>query len=59
MEYRVEVVADASGEWCGNGITFETPEKAAEYARDLFGRWTAVRRWRVLDAAGIAIEEGA
>jgi len=46
--YQVEVIADSSGEWCGNALTFQTEELAAEYARDLFSRWTAVKEWRVV-----------
>ena len=50
--YRVEVIADSSGKYCGNGLTFPTVDKASEYARDLFGRWTLVTAWRVVDAEG-------
>jgi hypothetical protein len=46
--FKVEVIADNSGKWCGNGLTFETREAAEKYARDLFSRWTAVREWRVV-----------
>lgn len=46
--YKVEVIADSSGKWCGNGLTFDTKEAAEQYARDLFSRWTAVRDWRVV-----------
>ena len=49
MKFKVEVIADSSGVWAGNSLTFETAEKAEEYARDLFSRWTAVRKWRVVD----------
>ena len=47
--FRVEVIADNSGTWAGNMLTFETADKAKDYARDLFFRWTAVRKWRVVD----------
>lgn len=46
--YKVEVIADSSGIWCGNGKTFETEIAAKEYAVDLTWRWTAVREWRVV-----------
>lgn len=46
--YRVEVIADNSGTWCGNGLTFETEAAAHEYGRDLSWRWTAVREYRVV-----------
>lgn len=47
--FKVEVIADNSGKWCGNGLTFSTVDAAEIYARDLFSRWTAVRSWRVID----------
>jgi hypothetical protein len=46
--YKVQVIADNSGKWCGNGCTFPTIDAAKEYGRDLFWRWTAVRNWRVV-----------
>ena len=46
--YKVEVLADSSGKWAGNALTFDTRETAEEYARDLFFRWTQVREWRVV-----------
>ena len=49
MKYKVEVIADNSGTWAGNGLTFETKEKAEEYARDLHSRWMVVREWRVVE----------
>ncbi len=51
--FRVEVVADSSGKWVGNSLTFETVDAAEAYARDLYSRWTAVREWQVVDANGI------
>jgi hypothetical protein len=50
MKFKVEVIADSSGKWCGNGLTFETRELAEANAKDLMGRWTAVREWRVVEA---------
>jgi hypothetical protein len=47
--FKVEVMADRSGEWCGNGLRFDTREKAEAYARDLWSRWTLVREWRVVE----------
>lgn len=46
-KYKVEVIADDSGEWVSNMMTFETVEEAETYGKDLAGRWTAVREWRV------------
>jgi hypothetical protein len=54
--YKVEVIADSSGKWCGNGKTFGTQEQARAYANDLMWRWTAVDDWRVVDtAAGLVV----
>jgi len=47
--FKAEVIADSSGEWVGNALTFDTREQAETYARDLFARWTAVREWRVVE----------
>jgi len=52
MKFKVEVIADNSGQWCGNGRVFDTREAAEIYARDLFSRWTAVREWRVIETEG-------
>ena len=51
MIYKVEVQADSSGEWVGNGLTFETERDAVAYARDLAYRWLSVRDWRVVKEA--------
>lgn len=47
--YKVEVIADNSGTWAENALTFETTEKAEDYAVNLSYRWTAVRKWRVVE----------
>ena len=47
MKYKVWVIADSSGQWCTNGLEFDTEQEAKTYARDLAGRWTAVREWQV------------
>ena len=47
--WKVEVIADSSGKWCGNQLVFATKEAAEEYAKDLTWRWTAVREWRVVE----------
>ena len=49
-KYKVEVQADSSGAWAGNGLLFETELEAKSYAIDLAGRWTSVREWRVIPA---------
>lgn len=47
--FKVEVIADTAGNWTGNALTFDTVEKAKQYADNLFMRWTAVREWRVIE----------
>ncbi|HEY1437398.1 MAG TPA: hypothetical protein VGG82_07835 [Casimicrobiaceae bacterium] len=49
MTYKVEVIADDSGKWCGNALRFAEHDEAEAYARDLAGRWTLVRDWRVVE----------
>jgi hypothetical protein len=48
--FKVEVIADDSGKWVGNGLRFPTYDAAEYYATDLMMRWTAVREWRVVKA---------
>jgi hypothetical protein len=48
MTYKVEVIADNSGEWSGNGLRFASEPEAIEYAENLAWRWTGVRDWRVV-----------
>lgn len=43
-----EVIADNSGNWCGNGVHFATEQEAKEYVGDLACRWTLVRDYRVV-----------
>lgn len=51
LKYKVEVIADSSGKWAGNGLRFDTQQEAEAYALDLQYRWTAVREWRVVEDA--------
>ena len=46
--FMVEVIADNSGKWCGNGLRFSTEEAAEAYGEDLAGRWSLVTKWRVV-----------
>ena len=48
--FKVEVIADSSGQWCGNALRFGTREGAEADARDLMARWFAVRDWRVVES---------
>jgi len=49
MSFKPEVIADASGKWCGNGLTFNTEAEALAYVNDLMWRWTSVRETRVVE----------
>jgi len=57
MRYHVEVhtVSCAPMHWTGNSVEHVSAAKAEAAARDLFGRWTAVRYWRVIDDEGEVI----
>lgn len=50
MSFKVEVIADNSGQWCTNQRIFPTHDEAAAYARNLALRWVLVREWRVVPA---------
>ena len=56
--YKVEVIADNSGEWTGNQLTFDSIGRAREYAEDLAWRWTLVRKWRVVDYLMRQVDSG-
>lgn len=63
MKYKVEVIADNSGKWCGNGLRFDTPEEAVAYAVDLKARWLLVEKYRVVpveehEAVGVQASKG-
>ena len=47
--YKVEVLADNSGQYVGNGLKFDHVAQAEEYGIDLMSRWTLVRSWRVVE----------
>ena len=53
--YKVEVIADGSGKFVGNGLMFETIPEAREYAMDLMSRWTLVTEWQVIDSDGLRV----
>jgi len=50
--FRYEVIADNSGKWAGNGVTFDTFGEAVSGAVGLASRWTLVRDWRILQRDG-------
>ena len=48
MSYKVEVIADSSGQWSSNAHRFEHVEDAKKAGSDLNSRWMAVKEWRVV-----------
>ena len=48
MSFKPEVIADSSGQWCGNTLRFATREEAEANVQDLMMRWFAVRETRVV-----------
>ena len=46
--YAPQVIADSTGNWCGNGLRFATKQEALDNVRNLEMRWTAVRDTRVV-----------
>lgn len=50
MSYKVEVIADSSGEWCGNGCRYSSKGQAESAAQSLACRWMLVREWRVVES---------
>lgn len=49
--WAMEVIADNSGEFCGNACRYATLEEAEEAGRNLMARWMLVREWRVVESA--------
>ena len=49
MNWKYEVIADDSGQWYGNAVVYKTRAEAEAGAEDLFQRWTAVRKTRVVE----------
>jgi hypothetical protein len=46
---KPEVIADASGKWCGNALRFATREEAQSNVQDMMMRWFAVPETRVVE----------
>jgi hypothetical protein len=49
MSWAPQVIADASGKWCGNALRFATREEAEANVRDLSYRWAMVMDTRVVE----------
>lgn len=56
MKYRVMVLAHGERDYVGNGLLFDTPEKAEAYGADLFARWTACDDYKVVEVEEVADE---
>lgn len=50
MSWKPEVIADSTGEWCGNALRFATEREALDNAHDLSMRWFAVRDYRATES---------
>jgi hypothetical protein len=50
VSWKPEVIADSSGEWCGNGLRFATKEEAEANVLDLSMRWFLVRDTRAVES---------
>ena len=46
--YKVQVQTGKNTAWSGNGLKFETKEKAKIYAIDLMSRWLLVTDYRIV-----------
>lgn len=46
--FKAEVQTGSDPKWYGNGLDFATAAEAETYVIDLFHRWTAVVKWRVV-----------
>lgn len=49
MSYKPEVQTDNTGKWYDNALRFATYDEAYANARDLAGRWFAVREYRATE----------
>jgi hypothetical protein len=47
VKLRIGVIADSSGKYVHNALTFDTAAKAVDYGADLSCRWTLVQSFRV------------
>lgn len=51
MSWKPEVIADNSGQWCGNALRFATEAEALAQVADLACRWFAVRETRAVESS--------
>lgn len=50
MSWAPEVIADRTGQWCGNALRFATREEAEANVADLRARWIMVVDTRVVES---------
>lgn len=48
-KFKIEVVADSSGKFCGNAMVYDTFDEAKNAAIDLAQRWLLVTAARVVE----------
>jgi hypothetical protein len=49
LSFAVEVIADDSGTFVGNGVCLSSRGEADSYGQDLKARWRLVRQYRVVE----------
>lgn len=49
MSWKPEVIADSSGNWCGNALRFATEQEALDNVNNLASRWMLVREVRAVE----------
>ena len=54
----VNTAGDPPDSWATNAMEYGSVEEATEAANDLFMRWTAVNKWRVMDDERNVYAEG-
>ena len=50
MSWAPEVIADSSGQWCGNALRFATEAEALAWVADRRARWWLVTNTRVVQS---------
>jgi len=48
MSFKVEVLVAGESEWASNALRFATKKEAEDYGADLWRRWTAVKKYRIV-----------
>ena len=56
-KFKLEVLADSSGDWAGNAVEYDTFGEARMAAIDLAGRWMLVTEARVVKCRVLSLDE--